>query len=192
MGTVGEVTRAVRTKSGVLVAVVVTVCVLLAGCASGPTLPGPAGPDSAVPANEATPQQTDSAKTVDMTDPASCLVGTWQQDLKVFTEDAIKEIVKRGGSSNAKVRWGGGAFLRFDHEDMFFVWTEDATFESWSLDSHSRSVTNGSAFGDYVVDAGLIHWSNYSTLSLESVTYENDVLVDGFSTGHLHVHERQA
>lgn len=179
---VARMAPAVWSKTNIVFAAVVTACVLLTGCASTPSSPGSSGP---VPGSEATPDATDATETVDMADPASCLIGTWQQDMKVFTEDAIKEIVKLGGSSDAKVKWGGGAFLRFDVNDMFYVWTEDSTFEWWGDGFRDRTVTNGNAFGDYNVDAGTIHWSNYSTLNLDVATYENDARVDDASVGDM-------
>ena len=148
-------------------------CALLVGCA---TLPGPSG---TVPGDEATPQEPDSVETVDavdFSDPASCLIGTWQEDLAALTRTAA------GGTD---MKWSGGAFLRFDHKGMFFVWAEDSKFESWFGDVHSSLITNGNGVGDYALEGEIIHWSDYSTLNLHVVTYEDGVFVEETKYGDL-------
>lgn len=113
---------------------------------------------------------------MDYSDPASCLIGTWKEDLAALTRTLA------GGMD---IKWSGGAFLRFDHKDMFFVWAEDSKFESWYGDVHSLSITNGNGVGDYAVEGDTIHWSGYSTLNLHVATYEDGVFVDEKAYGDL-------
>lgn len=157
---------------------VVAACALLVGCASSPSQSG------TNQGEEVAPDTIDSAETGDYSDPASCLIGTWQEDLAALTRTAAERSKSTDGG-DLKMKWSGGAFLRLDHKDMFFVWTEDSTFEMWVGDSHTRSITNGNSVGDYVVEGDTIHWSNYSTLNGHLVTYEDGVLMDQVSIGDL-------
>lgn len=161
-------------KKPPIIAAIIAACVLLSGCT---TAPG-AGPLADQPGahQPGAGSETDASPSSGFTDPASCLIGTWKEDMEAFNAAMLDADLKMGGGT-ADRKWGGGSFLRFDDQNMFFNWTEDSTFEWTMMGETTRSVTNGSAFGDYVVDDGVISWSNWSTLSIESQIYENGALV---------------
>lgn len=178
------------TKKHLLGVALVAVCGLLAGCSpvmggagfgdmgSGDPSDGQHGSDATAPGSDGADATSDRPTSAGASGDgeASCLVGTWKEDLSVLTKEMNQNL-----GDGIKLKWSGDAFLRFDDEGMFFNWTDDSVFEMWLGDDHSRSVTNGAVIGDYVVKNSVIHWSGVSTLFNDSVMYNNGVVAAGES-----------
>lgn len=181
--------RTMQSRATGFAVAVIAACALLAGCAtpSDGSAPGGFGPggapgdaDSHVNSsgghgNDANPQQTNPGKSSGDTN-ASCLIGTWQEDLTVLTREMNKALGISAGSP-PKMKWSGGAFLRFDDRGLFYHSSEDSVYESW-IAGHHRSVVNAAVTGDYAADNGVIRWSNASTLFNDTIAHTDGSPVD--------------
>lgn len=181
--------RSEKLKTSAVVAILVTGCVLLAGCAAEP----PVSPIS----GEATPHKTETQSNAPTSDgktdgqagkqegagtdagnAASCLVGTWQEDMKIFT-DRVKKSTGTFDDGNvlSNISWTGGDFFRFDQKDKFIVWTENLSV-SFDLDgTTNRMALDADGGGGYADGGDVIRWSNTSTVEAHLRAYEDGKLV---------------